>query len=309
VAVAPAAAPGRRLIDPQALARLKGVSLRARRVVDGILQGLHRSPHQGASIEFAQHKEYTPGDEIKHVDWRAFARMDKYYVKKYEQETNLQALCVLDCSGSMDYGADGALTKFEYAAVLVTTLAHLLLRQQDALGLVKYAEQVAEVIPPRSRMNHLGDLATALESTRVRGGTNLEAGLSAVVELSRRRGLVFVFSDFFGDSERPFGMLRQLVGRGHQATVFHILDGDELTFPFDGMTLFEGMESKRRLLVEPHIVKRAYLKRMAAHQEDVRRRCLDARVTHFLVDTREPPGDVVLRYLKAGERRRHGRAR
>lgn len=285
--------------DPAALARLKGVTLRAKRVVDGVLQGLHKSPHQGASIEFAEHKEYAPGDEIRHVDWRAFARFDKYYVKKYEQETNLSAFCVVDCSASMGYGADGGLTKFEYTAVMVTTLGYLLLRQQDAIGLVKYADAVSEVLPPRARVNHLHHIATALESARVDKGTNLEAGLNAVVEFSRKRGLVFVFSDFFSDASRPFDMLRQLVSRGHQVTVFHVLDGDELTFPFDEMTLFEGMESKRRLLVEPRLVRRAYLKRVEEHQALIRKQCLESRVGYELVDTREAPGELVLRFLKA----------
>ena len=301
MAIFASSSPGERrgLIDPQALARLKGVTLRARRVVDGVLQGLHRSPHQGASIEFAEHKEYAPGDEIRHVDWKAFGRFDKYYVKKYEQETNLQAFCVVDASASMDYGAEGVLTKFEYAAVMVTTLAYLLLRQQDAVGLVKYADGPCDVLPPRSRMNHLADLAAALEATRVRGGTDLERGLQAVVEFSKRRGLVFVFSDFFSDTEKPFTMLRHLVGRGHQVTVFHVLDQDELTFPFEEMTLFEGMESPARLLVEPKLVRRAYLERIAAHQALIRQRCLDAQVSYTLLDTREAPGEVVLRFLRA----------
>ncbi len=297
-------ATSRTLTDPQALARLKGVTLRARRVVDGVLQGLHKSPHQGASIEFAEHKEYTPGDEIRHVDWKAFARFDKYYVKKYEQETNLRAFGLVDCSASMAYGAKGGLTKFEYAAVMMTTLSHLLLRQQDAVGLVKYADEVCEVLPPRSRLNHLSHIAAALDKTKVRGATNLESALSAVVEYAKKRGLVFVFSDFFADAERPFNMLRHLVGRGHQITVFQVLDGDELTFPFDEMTLFEGMESKRRLLVEPRLVRRTYLARVAEHQATIRERCLDAQVSYQLVDTRQPPGDVVLRFLKAAEQRK-----
>ena len=297
----------RSLTDPQALAQLKGVTLRARRVVDGILQGLHRSPHQGASIEFAEHKEYAPGDEIRHVDWKAFGRFDKYYVKKFEQETNLQAFCVLDASASMGYGADGTLTKFEYAAVMITTLAYLLLRQQDAVGLVKYAGEVSEVLPPRSRLNHLAHLTASLESTKVKGGTNLEAGLNAVVEFSKKRGLVFVFSDFFSDTERPFNMLRHLVGRGHQVTVFHVLDGDELTFPFDQMTLFEGMESTRRLLVEPKLVRRAYMKRIVEHQALIRKRCLVAQVAYQLIDTREAPGEVVLRFLRASGNAKAGR--
>ncbi|MFO0745691.1 MAG: DUF58 domain-containing protein [Myxococcota bacterium] len=286
------------LIDPQALARLRGVSLRARAVVDGVLQGLHKSPHQGASIEFAEHKEYTAGDEIKHIDWKAYGRLDRYYVKKFEHETNLQAFFVVDASASMGYGADGVLTKFEYAATLITALGWLLLRQQDAIGLVKYDENVTEVLPPRARGTHLAAIGQALEATKVQRGTNLEPALSRLVEFSKKRGMVFVLSDFFGDAEKPFKMMRNLVGRGHDVTVFQVLDGDELTFPFREMTLFEGMESPQKLLVEPELVRREYLQRMKAHQATIREAALDAQAGYQLVDTREPVGETVLRFLR-----------
>ncbi|MFT7583287.1 MAG: hypothetical protein ACI9MR_004974 [Myxococcota bacterium] len=297
----------RQFIDPAALTRLKGVQLRARRVVDGVLQGLHRSPHHGASVEFAEHKEYAPGDEIRHVDWKAYARFDKYYVKKYEQETNLQATFVVDASASMDYGADGVLTKFEYASVLTTAFAHLLLRQQDSVGLVKFAGDAVETLPARAQTGHLAHLTRALERTKVKGGTDLDAALRSVVEVAKKRGLIFVLSDFFLSPDRAFTTLKQLAVRGHQITAFHILDGDELTFPFDKMTLFEGMETNRRLLAEPHLVRKDYLKRIAAHQEDIRRRCLDARVKYVPVDTRESPGDLVLSELRSDGRHARGR--
>ena len=305
---------GKRLVDPQALARLKGVSLRARSVVDGVLQGLHKSPHQGASIEFAEHKEYTAGDEIKHIDWKAYGRLDRYYVKKFEHETNLQAFFVVDASASMGYAAEipkaagqpaaTTLTKFEYAATLVTALGWLLLKQQDAIGLVKYDDKVTAVLPPRARGTHLAAITQALEDTRVANGTNLESALQSLVEFSKKRGLVFVLSDFFGESERPFKLLRNLVGRGHDATVFHVLDGDELTFPFREMTLFEGMESPQRLLVEPEIVRREYLARMTAHRASIRQAALDAQAGYLLADTREPPGELIRRFLR--ERRHLG---
>ncbi len=289
---------GARLIDPAALARLKGVALRAQSVVDGVLQGLHRSPHQGASIEFAEHKEYSAGDEIKHVDWKVYGRLDKYYVKKFEHETNLQAFMVIDGSASMSYGAEGALTKFEYAAVVATTLAYLLLKQQDAVGLLKFDEEVAEVLPPRSRMTHLAALAEVLERARVRGGTDLGRALSLLVEQQKKRGMVFVFSDFFGEAERAFAMLRNLVGRGHDAVLLQVLDGDELEFPFKEMTLFEGLETDQKLLVEPQIVRREYLARMKQHQEETRQRALAAQAGYMLVDTRTPPGEVVLKLIR-----------
>lgn len=295
---------GAKLIDPQALARLKGVSLRARAVVDGVLQGLHRSPHQGASIEFAEHKEYSAGDEIKHVDWKAFGRLDKYYVKKFEHETNLQAFMVIDGSASMGYAADGVLSKFEYAAVVATTIGYLLLKQQDAVGLVKFDEQVAEALPPRSRMTHLAALADVLEKAKVKGGTDLERALTSLIEHHKKRGMVIVFSDFFGEDERAFKVVRNLVGRGHDVVCLQVLDGDELEFPFREMTLFEGLETDQKLLVEPQIVRREYLARMREHQAKIRKRALESQAGYVLVDTRVPPGELVLKLLR--ERRNDG---
>lgn len=288
----------RRLIDPEALGKLKGVSLRARVVADGILQGLHKSPHEGASIEFSEHKEYAPGDEIKHVDWKAFGRLDKYYVKKFEHETNLQAWMVLDASGSMSYGREGLLTKFEYASVFATTVAYLLLKQQDAVGLVKFDESVSEVIPPRSRMTHLSAIADVLEKSKVKKGTNLDGALKSVVDHAKKRGMVLLFSDFFGEDAGAFRTLKALVARGHDVTAVQVLDGDELEFPFKEMTLFEGLESDLKLLVEPQIVKKEFLERMRVHQERIKRLCLESQAGYFLADTREPPGNLVLRWLR-----------
>ncbi|MGM0577834.1 MAG: DUF58 domain-containing protein [Myxococcota bacterium] len=298
----------RRLLDPRALARMKGLVLRSRLVVDGMLQGIHKSPHHGSSIEFAEHKEYSPGDEVRHIDWKAYGRLDKYYVKKFEQETNLRAWAVVDVSGSMGYGREGTLTKLEYASVLATSLGFLLLRQSDSIGLVTFADDVRAVLPTRGRMSHLTHFCEQLEHARPRGGTSLEAGLRRIMEQAGKRGLVFVFSDFFGDRDSLFAILRQVVSRGHQVTVFHVLDGDELEFPFEEMTLFEGMESKRRLLAEPRLVREAYLERMAGFRDDVRRRCLDARIDYELADTREPPDRLLLRYLTAAEAGRRHRA-
>ncbi|MCB9727668.1 MAG: DUF58 domain-containing protein [Deltaproteobacteria bacterium] len=303
-----AAAKGRpRLLDPRALARIKGLALRSRLVVDGVLQGLHKSPHHGSSIEFAEHKEYTPGDDTRHIDWKAYGRVDKVYVKKFEQETNLRAFTVLDVSASMGYGADGALTKLEYASVLAASLGFLLLRQQDALGLVAFAGQVETALPARARMSHLSHFCANLEATQARGPTRIDVGLRRVVEQARKRGVVHVYSDFFGDDAEAFALLRQLVTRGHQVTVFHTLDGEELDFPFEEMTVFQGMESNQRLLVEPKLVRDAYLERMTTFREGLRRRCLADRVQYVLADTREPPENLLLRYLTGQDAARGGR--
>lgn len=290
-----------RFLDPAALARIKSLTLRAQKVVDGLLTGIHKSPHHGSSIEFAEHKEYSPGDEIKHIDWKAVGRLDKYYVKKFEQESNLRAYFVVDTSGSMGYGppAGQGLSKFEYSSVVAVSLAYLLLRQQDAVGLVTFADQGPKTLPPRARTTHLSHMCSVLEGVTPEGGTSLHNGLQGLTEISRRRGLIFVFSDFFTELDRGFKLLRQLVSRGHMVTVYHTLDRDELTFPFEKMTIFEGMESRSRLLVEPRLIRDRYLERLQAHREEVRNLCLRARMGYVPVDTGESPEKMLLRALTA----------
>lgn len=292
-----------RLLDPHSLAQLKGLTLRARRVVDGVLQGIHRSPHHGSSIEFAEHKEYSPGDEIRHIDWRAYGRLDKYYVKKFEHETNLRAWCLVDTSGSMGYGADGGLTKLEYASVLAASLGFLILRQQDAVGFVAFAEQVRAVLPAKARLGHLTHFCEQLEAVHAEGGTELDTGLRRLAEQVSGRGMIFVLSDFFGEVDAALKLLRQLTSRGHDVTVFHILDGDELEFPFEEMVLFEGMETRRRLLVEPKLVRDRYLTRLAEHQDRVRQGCLEGRIDYVPVDTREAPEQLLLGRLSRADSR------
>ena len=290
-----------RLLHPAALAQLKSLSMRVNQVVDGVLQGVHRSPHRGRSVEFAEHKEYTPGDETRHIDWRAFARLDKVYVKRFEQETNLSAWFAIDSSESMAYGATGQLTKYDYAATALASLAYLLLRQQDAVGLVNFADTVRRVIPPRSQLSHLKRLTDALEAEPPRGHTELASGLKRISEGTSRRGVVFVFSDFFGDPDEALNMLRRLVSKGHAVTAFHVLDGDELSFPFEGVIHFEGLEHRRRLLAEPQLIRERYLAAMEAHRSQIRQACLEAQVQHVLVDTRHPLDHFLLSFLGAQE--------
>jgi len=289
---------GQRHLDPAALAQLKGLTLRARSVVDGVLQGVHKSPHHGVSIEFSEHKEYSPGDEMRHIDWRAVGRLDKLFVKRFEQETNTRAYFVIDTSGSMRYGADGVLNKFDYSGVLAVSLAYLLLRQQDAVGMVTYADKVAAMLPPRARSTHLMQMCDVLAKQSPDGGTSLSTALTALSDVATKKGFIYLFTDFFSqDYKQEFRLLRQLVSRGHQITAFHVLDRNELEFPFDEMAMFEGIETGRRLLVEPRLIRERYLERLADHQAEVRRRCLESRVAHVMVDTGEPPSAVLTRYL------------
>jgi uncharacterized protein (DUF58 family) len=291
------------LLDARTLARLKPLAIRARQVVDGLLTGLHKSPHHGSSIEFSEHKDYSPGDEIRHIDWKAYGRLDRYYVKRFEHESNLRATFVVDGSASMGYGSMGT-SKFTYASVLAASLAYLLVHQQDAVGAVVFAGGELHQLPARARMTHLMRLCGALESTAPEGGTALREALTRTSEQATKRGLVFVLSDFFVDLEEPFRVLSRIVSRGHQVAVLQVVDGDEIEFPFEQMTLFEGMETSERLLVEPRLIRERYLQRFQAHQADLRGRCLRSHIEFLAVDTRLEPDRVLLPFLKSRRARR-----
>ncbi len=297
-----------RFLSPEALARVRGLQLRTRKVVDGLLQGIHRSPHHGSSIEFSEHKEYAPGDDLRHIDWKAYGRLDKYTVKRFEQESNLRAHFIVDASGSMGYGHDGALTKYEYGAVLAVGLGYVLVGQQDAVGLAVCADGVRSYVASRARYSHINNLCQALEEVTPEGGTQLASAFDAIGERSQKRGLAFLFSDLLGDMSATFEAMSHLVGRGHSVTVFHLLDPDELTFPFQEMTLFLGMESSRRLLVEPRVIRRAYLKRLEAHRAEMRTRCLQRRIDYVFVDTSSSPEEVLLEFI-TGRKYASGHAR
>ncbi len=286
--------PADHLLTPEELARLQGSALRASRVMHGRLQGIHRSAHQGASVEFSDHKEYSPGDDLRHVDWRAVARFDHYFVKRFEHETNANSCIVLDGSGSMDYGAQGLLTKFDYGAVLATCLGLVLLRQQDAMGAVLFDDELRAEIPPRSGIGHLRHLTEAMDRHEPRGSTALEEALDRARFLTGKRGMIFVLSDCFLDPTTLGAALGRLSSAGHQITVLQILDGDELDLPFEEPIDFQGLETGHRLLVEPRAIRAHYKTQLAAHLSEVAEACLSARAQRYLVDTRTAPIEVIM---------------
>jgi uncharacterized protein (DUF58 family) len=282
------------LLGPEVLARLQGSALRASRVMHGRLQGIHRSAHQGASVEFSEHKEYSPGDELRHVDWRAVARFDHYFVKRFEHETNANSCIVLDGSGSMAYGANELLTKYEYGAVLATCLGLLLLRQQDAMGAVLFDDELRVEIPPRAGLDHLRHLTQAMDQHEPQGTTALEVALERAGFLTGKRGMIFVLSDCFLDPTALGDSLARLSAAGHQITVLQILDGDEIDLPFNGSVDFQGLETGHRLLVEPRAIRAHYKAQLAAHLLAVEEACLSARAQRYLVDTRSAPIEVIM---------------
>ncbi|WP_309896403.1 DUF58 domain-containing protein [Archangium sp.] len=291
------------LLDSQTLARLQGVKLRARAVMEGVLSGLHKSPHQGQSVEFAEHKEYAPGDELRHLDWKAYGKFDKYYVKRYEHETNLRSVMVVDASASMGYRS-GALSKLDVATTLAGALCYLLVRQQDAAGIALMTHGRFQDVPPRASAGHLNVLLEALENAQPNGGTNLISAADHLAEVLPRRSSVVVLSDFLDENQDALKRILALRQRKNDVAVFHLVDPAELTFPFDDPTLFLDMEGEGRIEVNPREIKESYLEEFGAFLGNVKSACAEADVDYELVRTDEQLDEVLLRFLgKRGRRR------
>jgi uncharacterized protein (DUF58 family) len=290
------------ILDASTLSRISGVKLRARAVVEGVLSGLHKSPHQGQSVEFAEHKEYAPGDELRHLDWKAFGKFDRYYVKRFEHETNLRAVMVVDASGSMAYGS-GPLSKLDVARTLAGAMSYLLVRQQDATGLTLFSGGELHDVPPRANASHLNVVLEALDDTGAHGTTDLALAADHLAEKLPRRALICVFSDFFDDRADALRRLLALKARRHDLAVFHLVDPLELTFPFEDPTLFLSMEDDRRLEVNPREIRESYLEEMGRFLEETRQTCMAADVDYERVRTDEALDSVLLRFLA----RRQGR--
>jgi uncharacterized protein (DUF58 family) len=295
---------GRPLLDPAVLAKLGGLKLRVRAITEGVLTGLHRSPHHGQSVEFAEHREYAPGDELRHLDWKAYGKFDRYYIKRYEQETNLRAHLVVDASGSMGFrGAEDRLTKLEYASALAASMAWLLVRQQDAVGLLVASDKVLSTIPPRAAASHVSNIVDALEQASPAGETRLGAALDWLVENSRRRAVVAVFSDLLDADPDVMKRIAQLAKRRHEVTLFHVLDPAELEFPYDDPTLFTSMEDGRAVEATGRDVRRGYLEELNRWLADVRRAAAEADVDYALCRTDAPLDEVLLPFI--ARRARH----
>ena len=283
-------------LDPRTLASVQGLELRARLIVEGYVGGVHKSPYHGFSIEFAEHREYTPGDDLRHVDWKVWAKQDRYYVKQFEEETNLRATLLVDVSNSMRYGS-GPLNKYEYAATIAVSLAYLALRQQDAVGCVAFDDTVRAKTPLRSKHNHLDAIIRALDHSAPAQKTDLYAILNNVAESYPRRGMVVIISDLLAERDGLIRGLRLLRQRGHDVLVFHVMDDEELDFPFTGPTRFEGLELPQALNCNPRALREGYLKALGEFLDEVRRGCSQHTVDYALVRTSQPLDAVLARYL------------
>lgn len=276
-----------RLLDPELRARVSHLTFEAKRVVEGLLSGLHRSPHRGASVVFAEHREYRPGDDLRLLDWRAYARSDRHTIKRFEQETQLRAHLVLDASGSMDYGAD--ITKGDCAATLLGALGLVLLTQGDAVGVMRFADSLVGTLPARSRPAHLELVWNELGIPIAKEApTDLARALHLVVERTGRRGLVAIASDFLDFSDEPLHAIEKLRGRGHDVWAFHVMHGDELELPVDEPTRFVGLEGEPPLDVDPSALRDGYQREVRAFLDLCQKRCLAAGAHYRLIRVGEP---------------------
>lgn len=297
----------RPLIDPVLLERLGNLELKARYLVEGTLAGMHRSRLVGDNVEFAGHKEYTPGDDPARVDWKAYGRLDRWYIKESVDETNAAVHLAVDCSGSMDYpvAGEGATTKGAYAALLAASVAAVALEQGDAAGLYAFPLRKA-VMPPRASRVYLREIAGALEQVTFEGKASLQAAAADLNGMALRRGIVCVFSDLLDDAADSLTSLVQLARRGHDVTIFHVLDRSEIDFPISGLTLFIDAESERQVLAEPELLAKAYREEFGVFLDASRGACVAAGIDYHLAVTDRPPEQVLRAFLTGRQGRRAG---
>lgn len=284
-------------LTPLDLQKISNLQVLARQVVEGFCSGLHRSPHKGFSVEFKQHRQYVPGDEIRHIDWRVFGRSDRFYIREYEEETNLRATLLLDLSGSMNYGRNGV-SKYEYATRLAACLTYLMLQQQDSVGLVTFDTKIRKYIPPRSRVSHLRVLIDELQRSQPGGETELGEVFHDLVPKLHRRGLLVVISDCFGDVPALLKALAHFRHARHEILIFQIWHPDELEFPFKSWTQFDCLERDGiKHLLDPVQLREAYLANLAKFRDDLTRGCRRHKIDLVPFTTDQPYAEALAAYL------------
>ncbi len=284
-----------RFLQPDEIAKISRLELRARKVVDGFVSGLHRSPYFGQSTEFVQHREYVPGDDTRRIDWKVWSRTDRYYLKQFEEDTNVRVMLLVDGSESMQFGS-GAITKFEYAQTVAAALAMLVLKQHDSVGAALFDTQVRSIIPSSSRNNHMTTILQGLSVATAVGKTDINAVLRKSAEMMSHRSIVILISDLFCDRDALFKGLQLLRQRKHEVLIVHTMDDQELDFDYSGTLRFEGLEDSGKLTCDPNALRSGYLSALEKFLETVRRRCAGSLVDYRLSRTSENL-DAVLSHL------------
>jgi uncharacterized protein (DUF58 family) len=291
-----------KFFDPDGLSRLGNLELIARQVVEGFLTGRHRSPYHGFSVEYLDHRPYTPGDEIRALDWKILARTDKYHVKLFQDETNLRGYILLDCSRSMAFQHSGKLSKLKYGSYLAAALTHLLLRQNDAVGLVLFDNHVRTYLPPKARPTQFRRVLDLLETEAADSDTDVGQVLHEVAERIRRRGLVILISDLIDDVEKVANGLQHFRHDNHEVLVIHVMDDAELNFPYDRLTRFKDMEGTGRVVANAKSLRARYLSRMHEFLEGVKAACFERGISYMLANTNEGYDHFLAAYLEKRSR-------
>ncbi len=286
----------RNYLLPEKLARISSLEMIARFVVEGFITGLHKSPYHGFSVEFAEHRPYMPGDPIRNIDWKVYGRTSRFYVKRFEEETNLKAYLILDSSASMTY-ASGKISKFKYGCYLAASLAHLLIHQKDAAGLALFDTRVRKLLVPRATRSYLKTIEETLSRAAPGGETDIASNLHLIAERLVRRGLVILISDLFDDPDKVMTGLKHFRHRQHEVIVFHVLDPQERELNFQGDVLFEDLESGERLSTQPWHIRREYQKEISHFIDRYRKSCREHQIDHVLLDTRTPFEIALMEYL------------
>ena len=292
-------------LDPELMRRMQALELKAREVAEGVLMGIHHAPHRGRSIEFAEHKEYSPGDDIRRIDWKVYAKSDRFYIKEYEDDTNISSIILVDGSRSMAYGADGAKdedgnpvpSKLDRARLLACALSYLLLNQSDAVGMGIMGERLTGFLPPRARQAHFHEITKRLAGMEPLPGTDIARSLADLVPMIKGRAMVIIFSDLLDDPEEMLRALRLLRSRRQEIVVFHVLDRDEIDFPFQRLSIFKDMEGPTRLTVDPRVIREEYKRHMDEFITRVTMECDGRGIDYNLARTDRSPGRLLTSWL------------
>jgi uncharacterized protein (DUF58 family) len=292
----------RKYLVPETIAKLGNIELKAKMIVEGFITGMHRSPYHGFSVEFSQHRQYRPGDEVKFLDWKVYARSGRYYIKEFEEETNLRSMLAIDASASMRFASEGRISKFDYACYLAAALSMLMLQQRDAVGLTLYSNEIKTFLPPNSKLSYISQILMELENAIPQDTTGTANALEVLAERINRRGLVMIFSDFFDSTDSIVNALRHLRHKRHEVLLFQILDPREMDFNFGHSANFIDLETGEQMVTQPYQIKKSYANTMKEFLDKLQKECIRHRVDYNLINTSMSFDKALLDYIIKRER-------
>ena len=290
------------LLDPSFISKLNSLELKARLVVEGFMVGMHKSPYHGFSVEFSEHRAYMQGDNLKDVDWKVFGKTEKYYIKQYEEETNLRSYIFLDTSNSMSYNSGNNISKLDYSLTLAAALSYLMVHQQDAVGLTLYSERINKFLPPKSSRAYLQEILKSLANIEPSSKTNTAASLNEAAEKIKRRGMVVIISDFFDDINFVLKALKHFSYNKNEVIVFQVLDPIEKTFSFGKDAIFKDLETGDEMTTQPYQIQKAYREAMGEFINRIKKECLNSNIDYNLIETSDPYNKALLRYIQKREK-------